>query len=166
MMLAMFAHPACYIPGKKDISKILLGQHFTSTLSKLLLGRKKSPVSVHVGVISSEIRRKSFAYTDLSWVMQWNNFIEVFQSCNSKQKVQNKQDAMVFLTSPRTLDKSDFIPSGEQMSILELLQHPLRTNPMRFKGNPIGRTYKALYSQTLPISGYVKSIMSASLAWQ
>lgn len=123
--------PPCLLyPRKKNISKILLGQNFTSTLSKLLLGRKKSPVSVHVGVINSEIRRKSFAYTDLSWVMQWNNFIEVFQSCSSKQKVQNKQDVMVFLTSPRTLDKSDFIPSGEQMSILELLQHPLRTNPM------------------------------------
>lgn len=120
---ASHVFPPCYIPEKnqRSISEILLGQHFTSALSKLLLGRKKSPVSVHVGVINSEIRRKSFAYTELTWVMQWNNFIEVFQSYSSKYKVQNKQDAMVFLTSQRTLDKSDFTRSGEQMSILELL---------------------------------------------
>lgn len=95
----MFSRPPNYIPGKKiqrSFSEILPTQNFKGTLSKLLLSRKKSPVSVHLGHINSEIRRNNFASTDLSWVMQLNNFIEIFQSTVLSRKSKINQMACIY----------------------------------------------------------------------
>lgn len=73
---------------------------------------------------------------------------------------------MVFLTSPRTLDKSDFIPSGEQMSILELLPTSTKNKSNVIQRESHRKDLQSFIRPTLQISGYVKPIISVSLAGQ
>lgn len=99
---AMFFPSDHPIPGKRSKGASL--KFYFDKISKvpslkLLLSRKKSLVSVHLGAIISEIRRKSFAYTVLSWLVQLNNFIGIFQSCGSINKSCRKINKMPWYLS-------------------------------------------------------------------